>query len=102
MSRLGPGKPAPGRNLRLETALPLFMKKSSFLVGLLAVALSSFSLVACGSSATEGDDDVATAPLPPIPEAPDSTKKDVKQPAAYRELTAPNASEDIKKMQPQM
>ena len=78
------------------------MKKSMFLVGLLAVALSSLSLTACGPSATEADEDVATAPLPPIPDAPDSTKKNVPQPGVYRELTAPNATETIKKMQPQM
>ncbi len=78
------------------------MKKPLFLVGLLAVALSSLSLTACGPSATEADEDVATAPLPPLPAAPDSTKKNVRQPDAYRELTAPNATEDIKKMQPQM
>ena len=77
------------------------MKKSLFLVGLLAVALSSLTLTACGPSAGEADEDVATGPLPALPPAPDTTKG-AKQPAAYRELTAPNATEDVKKMQPQM
>lgn len=102
MNRFRLAEPDLRRNLRPETALHPHMKKSLFLVGLLAVALSSLSLTACGPSATEGNEDVATAPLPPLPDAPDSTKKGVKQPDAYRELTAPNATEDIKKMQPQM
>ena len=76
------------------------MKKTLF-SGLLAAALLSLTLSSCGPSATAGDDDVATATLPPLPDAPDSTKG-AKQPAQFRELNSVNAVEDIKKMQPQM
>ena len=57
--------------------------------------------LSCGPSATEGDDDVATTALPPLPAAPDTTKG-AKQPEQMRELNSVNATEDIKKMQPQM
>ncbi|WP_210521243.1 hypothetical protein [Hymenobacter terricola] len=76
------------------------MKKTLF-SGLLAAALLSFTLPSCGPSTTEGDDDVATAKLPALPPAPDTTKG-AKQPAQFRELNSVNAIEDIKKMQPQM
>ena len=76
--------------------------KKTFLSGLLAVALLSLTLTSCGgSSATESDDDVAAATLPPLPAAPDTTKG-AKQPEQFRELNSVNATEDIKKMQPQM
>ena len=75
--------------------------KKTILPGLLAAALLAFTLPSCGPSVNEGDGDVVTTELPPLPPAPDTTggKKTAPQ---YRELTAPNASEDIKKMQPQM
>lgn len=76
------------------------MKKTLF-SGLLAAALLSLTLPSCGPSATEGDDDIPTAALPPLPAAPDTTKG-AKQPSQYRELNSVNATEDIKKMQPQM
>jgi hypothetical protein len=76
------------------------MKKTLF-SGLLAAALLSFTLPSCGPSATEGDDDIPTSTLPPLPPAPDSTK-DAPQPEQFRELNSVNATEDIKKMQPQM
>ena len=76
------------------------MKKTLY-SGLLAAFLLSLTLTSCGSSATEGDDDVATTELPPLPAAPDTTKG-AKQPEQMRELNAQNATEDIKKMQPQM
>ena len=75
--------------------------KKTFLSGLLAVALLTLTLPSCGPSATEGDDDVATAALPPLPPAPDSTKG-AKQPTQFREVNSVNATEDIKNMQPQM
>ena len=75
--------------------------KKTFLPGLLAAALLSLTLPSCGPSATEGDDDIATAALPPLPAAPDTTKG-AKQPEQFRELNSVNATEDIKKMQPQM
>ena len=98
--------------------------KKTLLPGLLAAALLSLTLPSCGPSAAEGDDDVATtarAPptppppppsvdseddivttaLPPLPAAPDTTKG-AKQPEQMRELNSVNATEDIKKMQPQM
>ena len=82
------------------------MKKTLY-SGLIAAALLSLTLTSCGSSPTNGDDDIATTELPPLPAAPDSTKdakdaKDVKKPAQFRELNSVNATEDIKKMQPQM
>ena len=75
--------------------------KKTLLPGLLAAALLSFTLPSCGPSVAEGDDDIATTELPPLPAAPDTTKG-AKQPEQYRELNAVNATEDIKKMQPQM
>ena len=76
------------------------MKKLLF-PGLLAVILVSLSLTSCGSSADATDDNVRVTALPPLPAAPDSTKG-AKQPDAIRELNSVNATEDIKKMQPQM
>lgn len=75
--------------------------KKTLLSGLLAAALLSLTLPSCGPSVTEGDDDIATTALPPLPPAPDTTKG-AKQPEQFRELNSVNATEDIKKMQPQM
>jgi hypothetical protein len=80
------------------------MMTKRFLPVLLASAALLFTLPACSPDDTE--DDVATAPLPPLPAAPDTTKgaKAATPPAndPNRELNAQNATEDIKKMQPQM
>ena len=76
------------------------MKKTLY-SGLLAAALLSLTLTSCGPSTTEADDDIATAKLPDLPAAPDTTKG-AKQPEQLRELNSVNATEDIKKMQPQM
>jgi hypothetical protein len=76
------------------------MKKTLF-SGLLAAALLSFTLPSCGPRASEGGEDIATAELPPLPPAPDSTQG-AKQPTQYRELNSVNATEDILKMQQQM
>jgi hypothetical protein len=82
------------------------MMTKRFLPALLASAVLLLTMPACGPSTNEGDDDVATPPLPPLPAAPDTTKgAKAPTPTANdptRELTAPNATEDIKKMQPQM
>ena len=82
------------------------MMTKRFMPALLASAVLLLTLPACGPSTNDGDDDVATTPLPPLPAAPDTTKgAKAAEPAANdptRELTAPNATEDIKKMQPQM
>lgn len=75
--------------------------KKNFLLGLLATALFSATLTSCGPSVKEGDDDVATQALPPLPAAPDSSKN-AKPNEAYKELNSVNATADIKKMQPQM
>lgn len=75
--------------------------KKTLLPGLLAAALLSLTLPACGSSAGEGADDIVVTKLPPLPAAPDTTKG-AKQPEQFRELNSVNAVEDIKKMQPQM
>jgi len=75
--------------------------KKKFLSGLLALALLSFTLPSCGPDVAEGDEDVATTELPPLPAAPDTTGGKA-MPEQYRELNAVNATEDIKKMQPQM
>ena len=90
------------RNLR-PNSFSQYMKKTLY-SGLIAAALLSLTLTSCGSSPTNGDDDIATTELPPLPAAPDSTKdaKDAKKPAQFRELNSVNATEDIKKMQPQM
>ncbi|GAB3289035.1 hypothetical protein GCM10027511_00600 [Hymenobacter humi] len=75
--------------------------KKTLLPGLLAAALLSLTLPSCGPSTGETNDDVPTATLPPLPAAPDTTAG-AKQPEQYRELNSVNATEDIKKMQPQM
>ena len=75
------------------------MKKTLF-TGLLAAALLSLTLPSCGPS-VDTEDDIVTAKLPDLPAAPDTTKG-AKQPEQFRELNAVNATEDIKKMQPQM
>ncbi len=88
----------------------MIMKR--FLPALLASAVLTLSLAACNDESPEGagtgdaPDDVVTVPLPPLPPAVDTTGgKKAPAPAAnspLRELSAPNAVEDIKKMQPQM
>lgn len=75
--------------------------KKTLLPGLLAAALLSLTLPSCGPSAPEGNENIVTTELPPLPPAPDTTKGAV-QPPQFRELNAVNATEDIKKMQPQM
>ena len=81
------------------------MMTKRFLPALLASAALLLTLPACGPS-NSTEDDVATTPLPPLPAAPDTTKgAKAATPAANdpnRELNAQNATEDIKKMQPQM
>jgi hypothetical protein len=69
------------------------MMMKRFLPALLASAALTLTLAACSSpdgNPTSTEDDVATTALPPAANSP------------MRELTAPNATEDIKKMQPQM
>ena len=80
-----------------------------FLPALLASAALALALPACSSpdgNPTSTTDDVATAPLPALPPPVDTTGgKKAPEPAANsvnRELSATNATEDIKKMQPQM
>ena len=72
------------------------------LLGLLAGA-SLLTITSCENPDYKTNDDVATQALPPIPAAPDTTggKTAVENPAT-REINAANATEDIKKMQPQM
>ncbi|GAB3745227.1 hypothetical protein GCM10027594_23870 [Hymenobacter agri] len=74
--------------------------KKTLLPGLLAAALLSLTLPSCGPS-VDNEEDVVTTKLPDLPAAPDTTKG-AKQPEQYRELNSVNATEDIKKMQPQM
>ena len=74
--------------------------KKTLLPGLLAAALLSLTLPSCGPS-VDTEEDIVTTKLPDLPAAPDTTKG-AKQPEQYRELNAVNATEDIKKMQPQM
>ena len=74
--------------------------KKTLLPGLLAAALLSLTLPSCGPS-VDTEEDIVTTKLPNLPAAPDTTKG-AKQPEQYRELNSVNATEDIKKMQPQM
>ncbi|GAA4028387.1 hypothetical protein GCM10022409_10610 [Hymenobacter glaciei] len=74
--------------------------KKTLLPGLLAAALLSLTLPSCGPS-VDSEEDIVTTKLPELPAAPDTTKG-AAQPEQYRELNAVNATEDIKKMQPQM
>ncbi|TGE20452.1 hypothetical protein E5K00_20870 [Hymenobacter aquaticus] len=75
-----------------------------FLLGLLTGAsLLSLTVTSCKNPDYETNDDVATQALPPIPAAPDTTGGKTAAPnPATREINAANATEDIKKMQPQM
>lgn len=75
--------------------------KKTLLPGLLAAALLSLTLPSCGPSVDNEEEDVVTAKLPALPAAPDTTKG-AKQPEQFRELNSVNATEDIKRMQPQM
>lgn len=75
--------------------------KKTFLLGLLAASLM-LSATSCSNPDFTRDEEMATKPLPPIPAAPDTTGGQAAQNPATRELTAPNATEDIKKMQPVM
>jgi hypothetical protein len=75
--------------------------KKTFLSGLLAAALCSFGLPSCSPANSNSPENEVTAELPPLPAAPDTTGGK-KMPEQYRELNAANATEDIKKMQPQM
>ncbi|MGI4871339.1 MAG: hypothetical protein ACRYFX_09185 [Janthinobacterium lividum] len=81
-----------------------------FLPALLASAALTLSLAACNDASPNGNsvstpDDVATVTLPDMPPPVDTTGgKKAPAPAANspaRELNAQNATEDIKKMQPQ-
>jgi hypothetical protein len=75
-----------------------------FLLGLLTGAsLLTLSVTSCKNPDYETNEDVATEALPPIPAAPDTTggKAAVETPAT-REINSVNATQDIKKMQPQM
>ena len=86
------------------------MMTKRFLPALLASAALTLSLAACNDASpgnpTSTSDDVPTAKLPDLPPPVDTTGgKKAPAPAANspaRELTAQNATEDIKKMQPQM
>ncbi|GAA4002503.1 hypothetical protein GCM10022408_12400 [Hymenobacter fastidiosus] len=71
------------------------------LLGLLASV--SLTFTACENPDYTTNDNVATQALPPIPAAPDTTGgKVAPENPATREINAVNATEDIKKMQPQM
>lgn len=75
--------------------------KKSFLPALLVSAALLATLTGCDSPAAGTGDEITTVPLPPLPPKSDTTggKPDTNAP---RELNAQNATEDIKKMQPQM
>jgi len=76
--------------------------KKTFLLGLLAASLM-LSATSCSNPDYTREEDMAVKPLPPIPAAPDTTGgKSAAENPATREITAPNATEDIKKMQPVM
>ncbi|MCC2546014.1 hypothetical protein LJY25_06125 [Hymenobacter sp. BT175] len=75
--------------------------KKMILLGLLAGASLTLSLASCSNPDNMRDEDVAVKPLPQLPPPSDTTggKADANLP---REINAVNATEDIKKMQPQM
>ena len=75
--------------------------KKTFLSALLTAAALLTALPGCDSPASGTDDEITTVPLPPLPPKSETTggKPDANAP---RELNAQNATEDIKKMQPQM
>ncbi|HEX8425916.1 hypothetical protein [Hymenobacter sp.] len=76
--------------------------KKTFLLGLLAASLM-LSATSCSNPDFTRDEEMAVRPLPPIPAAPDTAGGRVApENPATREITAPNATEDIKKMQPVM
>jgi hypothetical protein len=75
--------------------------KKTLLLGLLAGASLLMTVSSCGNSDMDSDENLTTKPLPPIPPAADTSggKPDTNVP---REINAVNATEDIKRMQPQM
>lgn len=76
--------------------------KKMLLFGLLAGSML-LSVTSCKSPDYKTEEDVAVTPLPAIPAAPDTTGgKTAPENPATREINAANATEDIKKMQPQM
>lgn len=76
--------------------------KNTLLIGLLAGA-SLLSIASCSNPDYKIQDAQAVEPLPPLPPEPDTTGgKAAPQNPATREINAMNATEDIKKMQPQM
>ncbi|MBO3271082.1 MULTISPECIES: hypothetical protein [Hymenobacter] len=76
--------------------------KNTLLIGLLAGA-SLLSIASCSNPDYKRQDEVAVEPLPPLPPEPDTTGgKTAPENPATREINAVNATEDIKKMQPQM
>lgn len=75
--------------------------KKTLLFGLMASASLMLTLSSCSNPDTQRDENLAVTPLPPIPAEADTTggQPDTNAP---REINAVNATEDIKKMQPQM
>ena len=75
--------------------------KKTFLLGLLAASLM-LSATSCSNPEYTRDEEIVVRPLV-IPAAPDTTGgKKAPQTPLNREINAPNATEDIKRMQPVM
>ena len=76
--------------------------KKTLVLGLLAGASLTLSVTSCKNPEFNNmTENVAVKPLPPIP-APADTTGGKTDPNIPREINAANATEEIKKMQPQM
>ena len=75
--------------------------KNPLLLGLLAGTALLLTVTSCSNPDYQQQDEIVVKPLPPLPPVPDTTGGKV-DPNSPRELNAANATEDIKKMQPQM
>ncbi|QIX61229.1 hypothetical protein HER32_08585 [Hymenobacter sp. BT18] len=77
--------------------------KKIVLLGLLASASLTLTVTSCSNPDYKKDEEIAVQPLPPLPaEAAGQDSAAAAAAAAKQEINAVNATEAIKKMQPQM
>ncbi|MCR5887831.1 hypothetical protein LRS06_08575 [Hymenobacter sp. J193] len=77
--------------------------KKMLLLGLLAGASLTLTVSSCSNPDYKKDEDLTVKPLPPLPaEVSGQDSATAAAAAAKQEINAVNATEAIKKMQPQM
>jgi hypothetical protein len=90
-------KPEPASLFQADT-----MKKT-LLLGLLAAASLTLTVSSCSNPDFQKNDEVVDTPLPPVPAAAEGQDSAATaEAAAKEEINAVNATNAIKKMQPQM